>query len=420
MTIRYYLDKPNATGKTSIYLFIRAKKKTLKFNTGRSINPRNWDCNKQEVKTGHPSKAKLNLFLTNLRTDVYNAKEDLVQKGATTLEEIKSTVAAIVAGKDLQETKVDFLEAYELFLSAYKISRSEATVKKYKTIQSHLEGFAKEFNANLTFEMVNIDFQERLVAYLIHTAKLTNNTIAKHIKFLKTFLLWATERGYNTKLDFKKFKQKEEHVDIITLTQDELMTLHYMDLSSKPKLERVRDVFCFGCFTGQRFSDIAALHPSHIKGDTWELHTQKTKEKILVPLNDFAIEILDRYAAYGLKLPSISNQKTNDYLKELGKLAGIIDPITHTRYQGTRKLQRTEPKHEFLGTHTARRTFITLSLEKGMRPEIVMRISGHKNYRTFQKYINLTSKVVASEMKSIWSKPSSSQIILTPADDILV
>jgi integrase len=404
MTIRYYLDKPNATGKTAIYLFIRAKKKTFKFNTGRSISPKYWDCKKQEVKTGHSSKAKLNLFLTNLKTDVFNAKEELVQKGATTLEEVRSTIATIVSGKNLQETKVDFLEAYQLFLDAYKVSRSEATVKKYKTILSHLKEYAKQSNTNLNFEIVDIVFQERFVAYLIHTAKLTNNTIARHIKFLKTFLLWATERGYNSKTDFKKFRQKEEKVDIITLTFEELMTLHKLDLTTKPKLERVRDVFCFGCFTGQRFSDIAALQPEHIKANKWHLHSQKTKDIITVPLNEYALEILTKYIANGQKLPSVSNQKTNKYLKELGELVNISEPITHVRYQGVKKIQNTLPKYKFIGTHTARRTFCTLSLEKGMQPEIAMKISGHKDYRTFQKYINLTSKVVDASMHTVWSR----------------
>ncbi|WP_242927878.1 site-specific integrase [Pontibacter vulgaris] len=404
MTIRFYLDKPNATCKTAIYLFIRAKKKTYKFNTGRSITPKFWDCKKQEVKSGHPSKAKLNQFLTNLKTDVFNAKEELVQKGATTLEEIKNTVAAIVAGKDLQETKVGFLEAYQLFLNAYKVSRSEATVKKYKTILSHLNKYSEQSNSDLSFNMMDIDFQERFVAYLIQTPKLTNNTIARHIKFLKTFLVWATERGYNSKADFKKFRQKEEKVDIITLTYEELITLHKLDLSTKPKLERVRDVFCFGCFTGQRFSDIAALQPEHIKENKWHLHSQKTKDIITVPLNEFALEILIKYTIHGQKLPSVSNQKTNKYLKELGELVGINEPITHVRYQGVKKIQCTLPKYKFIGTHTARRTFCTLSLEKGMQPEIAMKISGHKDYRTFQKYINLTSKVVDTSMQTVWCR----------------
>lgn len=404
MNIKYYLDKPSAITETAIYLFVRSGSKTLKFNTGRRILPKQWDGKGQKVMKAHGNSIKFNLFLNTLRTDVSKALDDLSCKGVTTLEEARDTVAAIVEKGSFQEEKINLLEAFQLFLNAYKISRSSRTVEKYETLLKQLQAFAKHKHIRLTFDSLDLTFQEGLVAYLIHQVKLTNNTIAKKISLFKTFLHWAADRGYNTKAEYKKFKQKEEHVDIITLTHDELMSLINLDLSGKPRLERVRDVFCFGCFTGQRFSDIVGLQPDHIKGDRWQLHTQKTKDSISVPLNDYALEILTKYTSKGQKLPSVSNQKTNDYLKDLGELAGIDEPVTHTRYQGVKKIQRTEPKHKFLGTHTARRTFITLSLEKGMRPEVVMKISGHKNYRTFQKYINLTSKAVESEMKAIWSK----------------
>ncbi|MDO6392085.1 site-specific integrase [Pontibacter sp. BT731] len=404
MNIRYYIDKPNATNETAIYLFVRNGKKKLKFNTGRKIHPKYWDISEQEPKKGYPSRTKLNVYLTNLKTDVINAIEDLVQKGITTLEEAKDKIATIVAGKDLQETKVDFLQAYDQFLDVYKATRSEATVKKYKTIKNHLESFAAHKRTKLSFETIDAAFQENFVAYLVHQAKLTNNTIARKLKFLKTFLHWATERGYNAKSDYRKFKQKEEKVDIVTLSYDELMSLYNLDLTEKPKLERVRDVFCFGCFTGQRFSDIAALQPEHIKGDKWHLHTQKTKDILSIPLNVFALEILEKYTSKGKKLPAVSNQKTNEYLKELGKLAGIKDLKTHVRYQGAKRIQKTRPKYKFLGTHTARRTFCTISLKKGMLPEIVMKISGHKDYRTFRRYIDLDNNVVDIAMNSAWSK----------------
>ena len=104
-------------------------------------------------------------------------------------------------------------------------------------------------------------------------------------------------------------------------------------------------------------------------------------------------------------MPVISNQKTNEHLKELGKLEGIeIDePIVLTKFRGTKEIQIKKPKYEFLSSHTARRTFVTLSLEKGMRPETVMSITGHKEYSTFKKYIKITNKVKLVELKRIWN-----------------
>src|ERR1043165_9790080 len=93
----------------------------------------------------------------------------------------------------------------------------------------------------------------------------------------------------------------------------------------------------------------------------------------------------------------------NYYLKDLGKLLDINDITTKTRYSGKEAIEDIKPKYEFISTHTARRTFVTLSLEKGMRPETVMSITGHKDYKTLKRYIEITSKVKEMEMKKVWN-----------------
>ena len=104
------------------------------------------------------------------------------------------------------------------------------------------------------------------------------------------------------------------------------------------------------------------------------------------------------------KLPVISNQKTNEYIKELAELAEINEPVMITKYRGVEAIEFKEPKHNFISSHTARRTFVTLSLEKGMRPETVMEITGHKDYKMFRKYIKITEKIKKIEMKRVWSR----------------
>ncbi|GAB2545308.1 site-specific integrase [Rufibacter soli] len=404
MTINFYLDKPTAARETAIYLFLRSGGKTLKFNTGHSVHPKYWDCKNKQVKKNYTGSPEFNLYLSTLKAEVQKEIMVIASSGSSSLEEIRDIIASLVAGRGFKEDKVDFLEAYGLFLETYKATRNKTTVAKYQTILSHLQGFAAHKRIRLSFALIDLKFSEGWTTYLIKEARLTNNTIAKKISLFKTFMHWATERGYNNNLAYNKFKYALNKVDIITLTNEELMAIYSLDLDKKPALERVRDVFCFGCFTGQRFSDVSGLHPDHIKGKVWHLHTQKTKDILAIPLNDFAWEILEKYINRGQKLPSISNQKTNEHLKELGKLAGIIDPITVTRYRGVEKIQKLHPKYMFIGTHTARRTFVTLSLEKGMRPETAMKITGHSDYRTFKKYIDLTSKVTENEMNRIWSK----------------
>lgn len=285
-----------------------------------------------------------------------------------------------------------------------KSFKTYRTIQKYNTLKSHLLQFQSKKVYNLSFEKIDIRFNELFTAFCITDLNLVNNSIAKYIKTLKTFLHWATDRGYNKSLSFVKFKAKERDADIIYLTEDELFTLYNKDLSKNIALDKVRDTFCFGCFTGLRYSDITRVTKENVKGGEINFISEKTTEKLSIPLNEYSEAILKKY---NYSLPVISNQKTNEHLKELGKLAELDEPIMITRFKGAEEIQVTKPKYEFIGTHTARRTFVTLSLEKGMRPEIVMSITGHKEYNTFKKYIKITNKVKNIDMKRIWNKESS-------------
>jgi integrase len=166
--------------------------------------------------------------------------------------------------------------------------------------------------------------------------------------------------------------------------------------------EVVRDNFCFACLTGLRYSDLRLLKKENIKEDYIELRTEKTKDFLKIPLSPYAKDILIKN---GGVLPRLfSNQKTNVFLKEIGEIAELTEEILIVKYRAAQKVEFIAPKYKFLCTHTARRSFVTLSLEKGMRPETVMSITGHKDYKTFKKYIKMTDKVKLVEMNNVWSK----------------
>src|SRR5687768_2812313 len=141
MTINYYLDKPQDGVKpaqqkeTSLYLFLRGKGKTLRFNTGHKLIPKHWDTKAQKVKTSFIGSPEFNNFLTTLKGEVQAKLLALGSVGRSiSLEDVKGTVEAVVGGKDLRQTGPDFLEAYDLFLQAYEVTRRPATITKFKTI----------------------------------------------------------------------------------------------------------------------------------------------------------------------------------------------------------------------------------------------------------------------------------------------
>lgn len=416
MTIKFYLDKPQSTQETSIYMFMRFGKTTLKFNTGKKILPKNWNAKNSESHfrkfTGSP---EMNTSINNLRLSLNRL---YYSKDAWTVEELRERIYQVITNNVPRDTGKEFLIALQEFISSKESNNELAagTVKKYKTLAVHLESFCKIKKMGLSFEKVNKKLFEDLSGFFRNELGHTTNTVNKYLKTLKTFVNWAVDNDY-TKANIvsTKYKMTDDPTEVIYLTFDELIALYNFDLSNNSSLSKVRDVFCFGCFTGQRFSDIANLKRSDLTDNSWILHQIKVKDTIQmeVPLNNFALTILDKYLDQGKPLPVISNQKTNAYLKILGETAGIDSMVKTVKYRGQERIETIEPKYKHLGTHTARRTFITLSLEMGMRPETVMGISGHSDFKSMKRYIAVTNKMKDNEMKVIWNNNLTSQLLRT-------
>jgi integrase len=198
-------------------------------------------------------------------------------------------------------------------------------------------------------------------------------------------------------------------------------------LSKIKKYEQVRDAFCFACTTGLRYSDLAQLKREHIKEDEIILTVKKTKERLSIPLTPYSRAILDKYRMLRKPLPIISNQKMNYYLKgwdeknKSGKvikkhkgiceLAGINEPVEIVRYRGAKREANIYPKYELVGVHTGRKTFATLSLEKGMSAEEVMSITGHKDYKSFKRYVKITEQRKKVVMLKAWRGEKKTETI---------
>jgi site-specific recombinase XerD len=386
---------------TLINMFFSYDGNRFKYSTGETIHPKYWNAEDQKVKKTYKGSTEINNLL--------ESKEEAIKKIYREAQLTNKKISPEFLKNNLDKAtatqisdKNGFFDYYEEFIKSQKPTKSFRTIQKYQTLLNHLTDFQNKKRLSIEFDKIDTKFYELLTAFFIDELKLMNNSIAKYIKTLKTFLHWATDRGYNINFSFKKFKAQERDADIIYITEEELYKLYELNLSDNLKLRGVRDTFCFGCFTGLRYSDIAKLRKENIKGEEIHMISEKTSDRLIIPLNEFALNILERNS---FKLPVISNQKTNQYIKELGQHAELFDPVILTKFRGAQEIQDIKMKYEFLSTHTARRTFVTLSLQKGMRPEIVMKITGHKEWGTFKKYIKLSSQATLAEMKSTWNKP---------------
>jgi len=372
--------------------------------TGISVRPEDWDELRQQVKRSDAGYSHKNIQLREI--DRRFEAEAHLQKSSSGMVDVDALKRAI-SGKMLDGTPIvepvkSFWEYYSEFLTSKRNERGERTIAKYKTLETLLLEAAKGKGA-VKFENLDHSFYDKFKNHLLRKRKHTNNTVGKYVSTLKTFLAWAEERGAPVHPSYRRFKVDEEDVEVVALTWEELQLIIDVDLSAQPRLDKVRDLFLFACYTGARFSDVQSIIKDDIHDGTWHLRTLKTKSEIRIHLTPRAMEILQKYQARNEWLPRISSQRMNDYLKEIGKIVGLIEPVRIVRYQGAKRIEDRGPKWEYLTSHVARRTFVTLSLEKGMRPEVVMSITGHRSFKTMKKYIALNENGRREDMNNAWA-----------------
>ncbi len=278
------------------------------------------------------------------------------------------------------------------------------TVKSFTTCFNKIRDFEKEAKYKITYESINIEFFEKFRAYMLDQKAYGFNYFTKVISTIKTFMRWSEERGYTSNLNYKKFKAPEKETDIIALDEEELLKLLFFEFSNI-RLEKVRDVFCFSCFTGLRFSDLVSLRRDDIQDGYIIKNIIKTRERIRIPITEQANLILDKYRdLISGPLPIISGQKYNDYIKECCKEAMLDKHTTISKHIGNSRVSSTHPKWELVTSHVGRKTFTTLSLVLGMSETSVKQITGHKKDSNFRKYVNFTDARKKIDMDNAWTK----------------
>ena len=387
--------------------------KRIEFTTGYRIDAAKWDSDKQRVRNGCSNKLKqpaseINASLLGYYTEVQEIfKKFEVEEIMPTPEQIKEAFNAlhkpIEEVKQRKSTPNAFYKAFDEFVRdcGRQNDWTDSTYEKFAAVKNHLMNFRTE----LTFDFFDEKGLNDYVTYLRDVKEMRNSTIGKQLSFLKWFLRWAFKKGLhqNNAYDSYKPKLKSTQKKIIFLTWEELNKLREFEIpAAKQALDRVRDVFLFQCFTGLRYSDVFNLRRSDIKGDHIEVTTVKTSDSLIIELNNHSKAILDKYKDVAFEddkvLPVITNQKMNDYLKELAELAGIDEPVRQTYYRGNERIDEVTPKYALLGIHAGRRTFICNALALGIPPQVVMKWTGHSDYKAMRPYIDIADDIKANAM----------------------
>jgi integrase len=400
-TTNFYLKEPSSKNETLIYLVFLFNKQKLKYSTEEKIIPDFWNPENQrarEIKK-FPEYPEFNSRLDNIETKVKSVYRKLLNDGIEpTPLKIKDELNILLL-KETRIKKQTFFEFIKNFIEEQKQIKAPATIKAYQNILNYLENYCEEKRCKLDFDNIDLAFYNSFINYLTVTKKLAQNTIGNKIKNLKVIMNEATERGLNKNIDFKnkRFKKVSEDTDKIYLSTTELNTIYSLDLSKKRRLEKVRDLFILGCYTGLRFSDFTQLKKENIiDGNKIKIRTQKTNDNVVIPVHSYVKEILEKYDG---NIPDpLSNQKMNDYLKEVGQIAEINE-MTMSSITRAGKIERvTTEKFNLISTHTARRSFATNLFLMDVPAITIMKITGHKTEKSFLRYIRISQEENANKL----------------------
>ncbi len=280
----------------------------------------------------------------------------------------------------------------ENFRKQINISRSQATYQKYEAIRKHLANFLQLTKGmeDIPLYKVNYQFIYEFDIYLRTVSKCNHNTTAKFMQLFKRIIILALKNGIIKNDPFQEYPIHLKQTNRTFLTMDEVKAVMKEELPYK-RLELVRDLFLFSVFTGIAFVDLKNLSRKHVftavDGHQWlRFERWKTKEMSNVRLFEVPAKLIEKYndPKRETLFPMLSNQKANEYLKEIAEACGIKKWVTF---------------------HVARHTCATtIALSNGMPMESLDKLLGHKNIRTTQLYARITDTKLNADMESLEKK----------------
>ena len=393
---KYVLKNPSkktGIGKIAIEIYFSrdGKRERMYLPTGEEIPEKFWLNG--VVSKSYPHKKQL---IQRLEQKLFEVKQQLYQweqeLGYLTVDLIKNKLAE----KPVQER--DILTLFDEFMEVKKLTAKHKMVIKLNTIRNHLKVFLGRRRMYLV--EYNQIFINKLTHYWEQKVGLQPNTIHKNFRFILLFMNYLRKECLLENEFYKEFQYpRMVETNTIVLTKDEAVKL----IQYVPKTiseSKVKDLFLVLIFTGLRFGDAVRIRKSWVRGEFLFINTQKTGEKVSIPIHTHLKEVLVKYE-YDLTPLKISNQKFNDYVKGLCKQAGITDQIEIVRYEKGVKKYLTFPKHQLIASHTGRRTFITNAILAGIPLPVIQKITGHRKLSTLQKYVEIADEFKTKEFNKL-------------------
>lgn len=415
--IRFNLNEVKDRNKPTLILAVfrytsKEGPQRLLYSTRLKIEPKHWVKKQYRPRPNYELYTHYTSTLNEVSSAIRSIYISLAENHLPSPEEFKKELDFRL-NRELRPTPENSVPNLLSFSHAYSEQRKAAqgakpgTWKKFFTVTNHLKEFAAQHsNGVLNYEDLDWNWRENFLNWLYKAPRSHSiNNAAKIIGIIKQFLNEARKRGYHNNLIFQErdFGVQRKSMKHISIDFKRLKVLSDLDLTQNPRLERVRDLFLIGAYSGLRISDFKRLKPEHFvtegKHEMIHINTMKTKTDVYIPLSSDLKAILEKYN-YSSP-PSISDQKMNEYLKELCQLAGMVDEVMYTYSRGGKIIEEKVPRWMLITSHTARRSFATNFYELGIPAANLMAITGHATEKQFFGYINVNKKKLAQNMAVI-------------------
>ena len=392
----FYLKEPNSKNKTLIIVqyYVARDKAKFRISTNIKINPDNWD-KKNRIPIRKRGGLGIESQKISVKLNEINKKiEDLRYKFGKEL-----TVGDLKLAFNKSEEFVYALDYFEAFLNE-RIKVSDVaykTIQKYKVVLNKLVVF--QIHKKRQYKLLDLkeQFFIDLIIYLRDKHDLYDNTLNRYISVIKTFLRWCIKKGYSPPMDFAEVRIKKHETDDVALTREEVELIASAELSGAK--DRARDLFLIGVYSGQRWSDYSVFDKADVRNGLLYKRAKKTSSISKIPLHTKLKAILDKY---DWNLPKISSQKFNVHIQQICKALEINDKIKFTHSKGNHKKEEIKEKWEKIGSHTARRTYITLASEGNVPDHFIMEITGIKDSNTLKKYKKVNNKAIIEHTKDLF------------------
>jgi len=412
MNSTFKLKEPNSEKETLIYFrsYFGNENKNFIYSTGEKIKPSEWDFENRLPNdlNGRTQKAENHRSIKKQLDRYSNFFTEIVSRYKNINEELTMDILRQRFNEKFKKTqsKDDFFRIYDVFLEEKENdfsgnSISDSTLKRYKCNKKLLQNFEEITKIKLSLGKFDEKVYNKFLKFCVEYRKHSANTVHRNAGLLKTFLGWAFAKKYTYTNNFVNFKKPPKFdTDEIALSYQQLEEIYNYDLSKNKRLERVKDLFVLGCVTGLRFGNYRKISKDDIQDGFIRVVDLKDKTKNLsIPLNSISKSILEKY---DYNIPSLSNQKMNEYIKEVFKELEFDSEIKKTMKYGDELIEIKNEFWERITSHTARRSFITIMKNKRIPDKVIMSYTGHRSLEVFNNYYRPSEEDKVSYMNEVF------------------